>query len=515
MRKLLTFLMLIPFLLFCAHKSDAAEKEERKWQDESIYFVMVDRFMNGDRDNDYEVDMDDPAAYHGGDLQGVIDQLDHIEELGFTTLLISPIMDNGEKGYHGYWIQDFMEVEEHFGTMEDAQRLVKEAHDRDIKVIFDFVVSHTGEQHPWLEDNEKTEWFHEEQSTPGEDQQHFKSSWMEGLPDLNTENPQVRQYLFDAAEYWIQETNVDGFRLNDGNHASKDFWNEFSDRVKSVDEDFFLLGDVRSEDPESVSEYESTGMDSFSNYLYYNEAIEVFDSVDGSLSGLSPVLDKNEQSFEEPYLLGNFIDNQASKRFTRIAADDNENPITRWKLALTHLFTAPGIPVVYYGSEVPLDGGDSPDNHRMMDFKGTNEELQQRIEKLNSMRDEFPALTRGSYEELFNEDGMAVYKREFEGQTMVIAINNASGTRSADLTDLPDDHQMRGLLEDGVVRQASDNAYKLGMERETADVFVVEEDHGLNWLFIGFVGCILLLFVIAVAWITLKNKREGQKTEAL
>ncbi|GGF15684.1 glycosyl hydrolase [Halobacillus andaensis] len=507
MRKFATILMLIPFLLFCAHNSHAAEKEERKWQDESMYFIMVDRFMNGDKENDYEVDTDDPAAYHGGDLQGIIDQLDYIEELGFTSIWLTPIMENEEKGYHGYWIEDFMEVEEHFGTMEDAKKLVEEAHDRDIKVIFDFVVNHTGSQHSWLDDEEKDDWFHEEQSIMGDDQQRLEDGWLSGLPDLNTENPEVKQYLFDAAEFWIEETGVDGFRLDTVKHVPKEFWSEFNDHVKSVDEDFFLLGEVWSDDPTYIADYESTGIDSFVDYPYYNAATETFKASDGSLTSLSNVWQRNKEYYEEPYLLGNFIDNHDNKRFTRVAGKENENPVTRWKLALTHMFTAPGFPITYYGSEVPLDGGEDPDNRKMMNFKGGDEQLEQRIEKLNSMRDEFPALTRGDYEELYNEDGMSVYKREFEDEIMVIAINNASGTRSTDLTDLPDDHQMRGLLEDGVVRQSNDGVYKLGMARETSDVFVVEEDQGFNWLFIGFVGGILLLFVIAVVWISLKNKR--------
>ncbi|MCP3026710.1 alpha-amylase family glycosyl hydrolase [Halobacillus sp. A5] len=515
MRQLAMLLMLIPFLLFCAHKSDAAEKEERKWQDESMYFIMVDRFMNGDRENDYEVDPDDPGAYHGGDLQGVIEQLDHIEEMGFTSIRLSPIMKNEEKGYHGYWIKDFMEVEEHFGTMEDAEQLVEEAHERDMKVIFDFVVNNTGTNHPWLKEEDKEDWFHDEQSINGEDQQLLEDGWLSGLPDLNTENPEVKEYLFNAAEFWIEETGVDGFHLDRVKHVPKEFWSDFNDHVKEIDEDFFLLGEVQSDDPTYIADYESTGIDSFVDYPYSYEGRETFKSADGSLTGLSNGRQENKDSYNAPFVLSTFIDNHHSKRFTRLASEEGENPITRWKLALTHMFTAPGIPVMYYGSEVPLDGGETPDNRRMMDFKGTDEELKQRIEKLNSMRSEFPALTRGSYEEMFNEDGIAIYKRELNDEIMVVAINNSSGTRTAEITDLPDDQQMRGLLEDGVVRQSEEGIYKLGMERETADVFVVEDDRGFNWLFIGFVGGILLLFTAAVTWISLKNKREAQRAGTL
>ncbi|MFC7062766.1 alpha-amylase family glycosyl hydrolase [Halobacillus seohaensis] len=497
MRKLGTVLMLIPFLLFCALDVGAVEKEERKWQDESIYYIMVDRFMNANRDNDYEVDTDDPDAYHGGDLQGIIEQLDYINEMGFTTIELSPIMSNQEMGYHGNWVDDFMAVEEHYGTIDDAKQLVEEAHDRDIKVIFDFNVNFTGDKHPWLEEDEKTDWFNDIDEN------------QEPVEELNIDNPEVQQYLFDVAEFWIDETGVNGFRLEPGKNVSQEFWSGFNDHVKSIDKDFFVLGDVENEDPTSVADYESTGIDSFVNYSFHESLMNAFKSVDGSLGPLYDVWEQNEQLYENPMALGNFIDNQDQQRFTRTAVEHGGNPITRWKLALTHMFTSPGIPMMYYGTEIPLDGGQAPENRRMMDFKGGDEELNQRIEKLTSMRDEFPALTRGSYQELYNEDGLAVFKREYEEQTMVIAINNASATRTADISDLPDNQQMRGLLEDGVVRQSDDGVYKLGMERELADVFVVEDDQGYNWLFIGFVGGVLFLFVTAITWMSIKSKRAS------
>ncbi|MCX8046854.1 MAG: alpha-amylase family glycosyl hydrolase, partial [Anoxybacillus gonensis] len=155
------FRALLIFVLLLSVTTPASAKTERRWQDERIYFIMVDRFNNGNPKNDYEVDVHDPKAYHGGDLQGIIDKLDYIKEMGFTAIWLTPIFANEKGGYHGYWIEDFYKVEEHFGTLDDFKRLVKEAHKRDMKVILDFVVNHTGYNHPWLNDPAKKDWFHE------------------------------------------------------------------------------------------------------------------------------------------------------------------------------------------------------------------------------------------------------------------------------------------------------------------------------------------------------------------
>ncbi|MFZ0474676.1 MAG: alpha-amylase family glycosyl hydrolase, partial [Halobacillus sp.] len=114
MRKVIAGILFIPLFLFFASQAGAAETEERQWQDESVYYISIDRFMNGDNSNDREED----EAFHGGDLEGIIKQLDYIKEKGFTAIERSPMMANQDGGYHGQWIDDFRSVDEHFGTMK-------------------------------------------------------------------------------------------------------------------------------------------------------------------------------------------------------------------------------------------------------------------------------------------------------------------------------------------------------------------------------------------------------------
>jgi alpha-amylase len=167
----------------------------------------------------------------------------------------------------------------------------------------------------------------------------------------------------------------------------------------------------------------------------------------------------------------------------------------------------PGIPLVKFGTEIPLDDGGQLNQIKMMNFKISDEQLSHRIEKLNSIRDQFPALTRGDFELLHNENGFIVYKRSYQDQSMIVAINNATETKVAELESIPEGYQLRGLLKDGIVRQQGSDAFRLGMERETADVFVVEPNEGYNWLFIGFVVGVLGLFVGFVTIMGRKNRK--------
>src|SRR5690606_5079311 len=143
--------------------------------------------------------------------------------------------------------------------MEEFKTLVQEAHNRDIKIILDLVVNHTGYQHPWLDDPDKQDWFHEDEAIlDWDNQENVENGRLAGLPDLAQENPEVREYLLDMAKWWIQETDVDGYRLDTVKHVPKDFWEEFAREVKSVKDNFFLIGEVWHNDPTYVADYAET-----------------------------------------------------------------------------------------------------------------------------------------------------------------------------------------------------------------------------------------------------------------
>ncbi|MBM7579774.1 alpha-amylase family glycosyl hydrolase [Jeotgalibacillus terrae] len=507
-------LLLITILLFNSaflSSAGAVEKEERKWQDESIYFLMVDRFSNGDTSNDLTVDTQDPLAYHGGDFQGIINELDHIEEMGFTAIWLTPVFSNEEKGYHGYWIDDFYETEDHFGTIEEFKTLVDEAHDRDIKVILDFVVNHTAPTHPWVSDPEKEDWYHEEQPIrDNNDPEQLENGWIYGLPDLNTENLEVREYLFDAAKWWIEETDIDGYRLDTVKHVPTEFWTDFSSEVKSVKDDFYLLGEVYDTDIRKIAEYADTGIDGFVDFPLAEQMRNAFQTVDQSTARLFNYWDYNQQFFEDPYLMGNFIDNHDMSRFTRLASEQNMFPGTRWELATVFMFTVPGIPIMYYGSEIALDGGEDPDNRRLMDFN-VDEELKEYIGDVGELRQDLPSLTRGTLNVLYNEQGMLVYEREYEDETTVIAINNTSETQTVDLpvSDYTDNSELRGLLGGDLVR-AEDDQFRIILDREVAEIYVVADETGINYGFLAIIAAVWIFFIGLFIFMRKKGKRKSE-----
>ena len=195
MNRKLVALLLIPFLLFGQADAKALEKEERLWEDETIYHIIIDRFHNGNSKNDYKKNVHDPEEYNGGDFEGVSDKLDYIKDMGFTAISLSPVFENEDKGYHGYWVEDFYKTEEQFGTMKEFKKLVEEAHERDLKVLVEFVADQVGPNHEWTQDLSKEDWF-----TDG--------------TLLNHENDEVASYLLEVAAWWIEETDIDGYTVN-------------------------------------------------------------------------------------------------------------------------------------------------------------------------------------------------------------------------------------------------------------------------------------------------------------
>lgn len=510
MKKKWAILAMVSLLFFSAFPAKAAEKKnDRKWQDETIYFLMVDRFNDGDTKNDFNVNTQDPLAYHGGDFQGIIDKLDYLKDMGFTALWLTPIFDNEDPGYHGYWIKDFYKPDEHFGSMETFQKLVKEAHKRHMKIILDFVANHVGQHNPWVNDPAKKDWFHEKKDVLNwNDQKELENGWIYGLPDLKQENPEVKNYLINAAKYWIKKTDIDGYRLDTVRHVPVSFWSDFSKEVKSVKKDFYLLGEVWSKDPKYIARYNKAGIDGFVDYPQNDDLRTAFAKSDQTLSWLFSDWERNKATYKDPYLMGSFMDNHDTPRFTSDIVRNKQFPGTRWDIALTYLYTSPGIPIVYYGSEIALNGGQDPDNRRQMNFRA-DKDLINYITKLGELRQQLPSLTRGTMEKLYEENGMAIYKRKYKKETTVIAINNTSKSQSVTLTgkQLENGKELRGLLGGDMVR-SKNNKYQIILDRDKAEIYVLAAKTGLNMPLILSLTAVYTAFIVFIIFILRRAKRK-------
>jgi alpha-amylase len=509
LKKAALFLLAIALFVFSTVPASAAvKKTDRKWQDESIYYIMVDRFNDGDSKNAPDVNQKDPLAYNGGDFQGIIDKLNYIKDMGFTAIDLTPIF--AANSYTGYSVQDFYKTDEHFGSINTFKKLVKEAHKRHLKIMIDFVANSVSPTHPWVNDPKKQNWFHPQQqgNEASANQEVLEKSWIGGQPDLNQENPEVANYLINAAKWWIKETNIDGYHLLAANFVPTTFWSTFSKEVKSVKKDFYLLGDIQSNDPNVVNSFKSTGIDGFTDTRLNNDLRKGFSTTDQSLNQLFNDGKLTEQSGLNPYLMGTYMDNPQSTRFTKDIVTNKQYPGSRWDMALTYLFTTPGIPVIYYGSEIALNGGNAPDNHRQMNFRA-NTDLIDYITKLGQLRNQLPSLTRGTFEKLYEKNGMIVYKRVYQNETSVIAINNTSKSQQVTLSSqkLEDGKELRGLL-NGDVAKSNQHHYKIILDRDNAEIYVVADKSGMNVPLIASITAVYVAFFVFMYFLFKRRKKK-------
>jgi Alpha amylase, catalytic domain len=211
-------------------------------------------------------------------------------------------------------------------------------------------------------------------------------------------------------------------------------------------------------------------------------------------------------------VMGTFIDNHDMERFTRMIVQEKLFPGTRWKLALTYMYTTPGIPIVYYGSEIAMDGGNDPDNRRFMNFRA-DKELIDYITRLGEIRQEYPALTRGDITPIYNQDGMGIFKRTYKDQTVVVAINNTSETQNVELTkdDLADNYELKGLISDDLVRSDKDGNYHLVLDREESEIYLLKNKSGLNYPYLIALGIMYFLFFLFLYLVKKRGKAKNKK----
>lgn len=498
MKKIIFSLLIGISLFFLTPPIEA--KEESHIQEEIIYNILVDRFNNGDPTQGEQVDIEDPYAYHGGDLQGIIMKLDHIKKLGFTTISLSSILENAPKGFHGYWVENHYEIEEQFGAMDNLKELIKEAHSRDIKVILELNTNYVAPSHPFVNEQDKADWFMDNTLTANE-----STTWLDDVLVLNQANEDVQNYLIDVAEFWMTETDIDGFKLHAADQSYGPFLMTLAEHIKNVDPEFYLIANVLDVDDENMEHLsENQYIDATENTSMFKTMNQVFTQVENPVNVLYDDWDMNE---EQSNIL--FVDNQNTARFTYNFGVNNRNDFTAWKLVLTYMYMTPGIPSIYQGSELAMSGEGFPYNQYLVLFNSSNPEIEEFYEKISALRSEFlPVITYGDFELVDTSGAMSLFKRTYEDESIYIAINNDSVSRVVTLTGIDSDVQLRGLLGDNLVRENENGEFKVGIERESAEVYIIEENEGINWAFIGFVVGVVLLFIIGVNYLSYKQRKR-------
>ena len=448
------------------------------WRDQAIYMVMTDRFRNGDPQNDLDSVPGKADWWQGGDLQGVIDELDYIKGLGMTAIWITPASEQTKGGYHGYWTLDPYKVDPHLGDMAKLQELVRKAHERSLRVVLDIVPNHLGAGHPWLTDGAHAGWFHADCPINFSDQTSVENCWLAGLPDLNTENPVVRAYLIDWANWLVDQTGVDGFRVDAARHLSKDFLRALTSALHTKHPAFWILGEVYSSGYRYQSGFLDAGLDAVTDFQTY-DSVRIGLDPRGNLGQLttSPSLAADLGAGREDSR-AIFIDNHDVARFVGRDTPDAAT-MARLEEAIVYLFTMPGTPVLYYGTEVALPGGPDPDDRRPMPWTGGDETVRQLVRDLATMRQAIPSLRRGSFDEIQSERGLVVYDRRGGPDVAVIAINGDE-QRSVDVPlaklglDGGDLHRTMGS---GISGNIDGSILRMTLAPRAAGIFLVAATH--------------------------------------
>jgi neopullulanase len=462
--------------------------------DDVIYLVMPDRFANGDPTNDEPAefagshDRTKPHAYHGGDLRGVTAHLPYLKDLGVTTVWLTPIVKNGAaQDYHGYSAVDLYAVDPHLGTLRDYQDLVEAAHKQNMKVFFDVVPNHVGPLHPWVKNPPATDWFHgtaqqhlstfsqlksgfyglPEQTKPTNDlfealadphtpvqmRKNLTDGWFWGiLPDMNTENPMVEQYLIQNSIWWAETSGLDGYRVDTFPYVPRAFWEQWHRALRAIYPRLSTIGEVFHPDPTVTSFFVGgkKGWDGIDTQLTTVFDYPTYFAMRDVLLAGAPVgrltnILRQDSLYPHAEFLVPFFANHDVPRLTS-AADATTDTL---KLAFGLTLTLRGIPQLYYGDEIGMPGGDDPDNRR--DFAGgwnedqrnaftregrTPEQQQvfETVQALLRLRQQHDALRGGKLWDLASDNSSYVFLRESDEEKLVIAFHNGTSQKTLTLS---------------------------------------------------------------------------------
>lgn len=410
------------------------------WVFDAIFYqIFMDRFADGDPSNN-PVNAQPwhfpPTTWNfqGGDLKGVIQKFDYLQDLGVNALYFNPIFFSTSN--HRYNTTDYYRIDPKLGTMQDFQDLLNLAHRRGFKVILDGVFNHCGRGffafNDLMENQENSpyrDWFHVKRFpvdaySPGPARDYLGWWEIKSLPKFNTNNQQVRRYLLDVARYWIQQ-GVDGWRLDVPNEINDDsFWGEFRATVKNANPGAYLVGEIWTPDGRWVGESHFDGL------LNYPLRDCLFRFIHAGTLSVRDFADKVEKLFSyypAEYALAMY--NLLGSHDTERALTKLDGDLAKTKLAYFFLFSYPGAPGIYYGDEIGLEGGKDPDCRRTFpwDANQWNHDLRNWIKSLISARKGSRALRRGGLQRILvdNERSCYVFLRQ-DGEDNVVAAMNAS-----------------------------------------------------------------------------------------
>jgi len=501
--------------------------------DDVIYFIMPDRFADGEESNNNPVkspnlsDRSKGRFYHGGDLQGVIDKLPYIKSLGATAVWTTPVYDNNDgldykeiydgqptTGYHGYGAIDFYSVEEHLGNMTKLRELIDKAHTLGMKVIQDQVVNHTGPYHVWANDPPTTTWFN------GTVEKHTSNNWQKWtamnpratyqtqslnvdgwfidiLPDLNQHDAEVEKYLVQHTIWWLEMTGYDAIRMDTLPHVPRSFWAKWMTALKREYPKVNVLGELFDGNPALLAYFQGgrkghdgidTKIDTLYDFGLFYPIRNVF-AQGKPIRQISQTL-AHDWLYPNPNVLTTFLGVHDMPRYM----NEEGATVEGLKLAQTFLMTVRGTPLLYYGDELAMQGGGDPDNRR--DFPGgfrgdsrnaftaqgrTQQENQvwNHLVKLGRLRQELEPLRKGKSLDLYDGEQQAVYARYTDRQAVITVFNNDSKSATiefgvTDLKTIPNGATLVDRLGNSSDVKIENGKMQVTLQARSASIFTVK-----------------------------------------
>lgn len=366
-----------------------------------MYLITPDRFADGDQANNFpeaRINRESPWARHGGDIRGVINHLDYLDDLGVTAIWLNPVVKNSPRCYHGYAINDFYTIDPCYGSMDEYIEFIDKTHERGMKVVMDMIFNHCGGDHWWMRDLPTSDWCNNHNEYIGcnhnkwtvmdpyaapSDRKGFTDGWFTpDMPDLNQQNRHVHKYLIQNSIWWIEYTRIDGIRQDTHPYADYQFMSDWCKAVLDEYPDFNIVGETwypvgpgftawwqRNSRLSKAQSNLKTSMD-FNLLFVCQDAFDKESRYDEQHSqGIFKLYEALAQDFlyEDPNNLLVFLDNHDVSRFNHVG----DGGVTKFKQGMTFLMTTRGIPQIYYGCELLMHGPKSEgDGSIRKDFPG-------------------------------------------------------------------------------------------------------------------------------------------------
>ncbi|MFA9458554.1 alpha-amylase family glycosyl hydrolase [Halalkalibacter sp. AB-rgal2] len=432
------------------------------WDEARIYFLLTDRFFDGDPTNNdpYGIgyNTEKRGSYQGGDFQGITAKLDYLDELGINTIWINPIVENIRYdvrhdhpdtpyyGYHGYWASNFEQLNPHFGTMEDFHELIDEADERGMKIMIDVVLNHTGYglksedaqldgTIPHFPTNAERDRFAGMLRDGGTDTIQGE---LAGLPDFLTEVLEVREQIIQWQVDWIEKSRtekgntIDYFRVDTVKHVEDTTWMAFKNELTKVMPEFKMIGESWGAGPHDDHGYLQSGM--MDSLLDFDFKYQAHDFVEGHIERVQTQLEQRNAQLSNQATLGQFLGSHDEEGFLYSVGGDEG----KLKLAAALQITAKGQPVIYYGEELGLSGADNYpyyDNRYEMDWDVVegNDILAHYQTLMNIRADYSQIFSKGDRSKLagHDDDGYLIFERSYEGKSVVVGLNTNEEIKSA------------------------------------------------------------------------------------